>query len=661
MNERRSGVDRRAVEEPQGLSERYQAALVEMVSDLDAVTDLVRRSLRREDVERVVLKLGGEGHDPFTARVAELFRRVSALLLASRRLSDSLSLDVLLERTVELICEFVGAERCTIFLHDRSSDELYTRVAMGLKREVRLAADRGLAGAAFRSGQPILVADAYADARFNPEVDKGEGYRTRSVLCVPLRHQRDGESRIVGVVQVLNKRDGGFGEDDVRLVDMLNSQASAALVNAVLHEEVQRTRTLVDHGVRSVASLLEVSKALAAEVDLDSLLEVILAQATDVMQAERASFFVYEEDTRTLCSRVSRTLGRGQVRVPLGVGIAGHVAETLSPLNIPDAYADARFNPEVDRATSFRTRSILCAPVATRAGRLVGVIQVLNKRDGGPFTEEDVAFLEAFASHAAIAVDRARLVEAFVEKQKIEETLRLGHDIQMGMLPRPVAGTAEFELVARLRPARSVGGDLYDFLRDGDRLWFLIADVSGKGVGAALFMAVARTLFRAAAPGQTSPAAVLTRMNREIARDNERMLFVTAFLGCLELPHGELLFGNAGHNPPYRLSPDGSVSSVHGAHGVPLGVLPDYEYSEQALSLARAEGLFLYTDGVTEAMSPAGEQFSTARLEAYLRGVAAPAEAERLVAGCFGAVEAFEAGARQTDDIAVMLVRYLGG
>ena len=133
--------------------------------------------------------------------------------------------------------------------------------------------------------------------------------------------------------------------------------------------------------VRNMNSLLEVSKALGAEARLDSLLGVIVNKATEVMEAERSSIFIYDEASESLCLRVSEDLAQGQIRIPLGVGIAGHVAETREPLNVPDAYADPRFSPKFDRDTGFQTRSILCAPALTNAGRLIGVRSV--PVDGG--------------------------------------------------------------------------------------------------------------------------------------------------------------------------------------------------------------------------------------------------------------------------------------
>lgn len=412
--------------------------------------------------------------------------------------------------------------------------------------------------------------------------------------------------------------------------------------------------------VRNLNSLLEVSKALGAEARLDSLLGVIVGKATEVMEAERSSLFIFDEASQTLAIRMSEDVAQGQIRIPLGVGIAGHVARTREPLNVPDAYADPRFNPKFDRDTGFRTRSILCAPALTNTGRLIGVIQVLNKTGQGPFTQDDERLLLAFASIAGIALDRARLVEAFLEKEKIESSLRLAHDIQMGMLPKVFPRLPEIDVFATLRPAKSVGGDLYDFRLDGDHLWFAVGDVSGKGVPAALFMAVTKVLFGVSTEVETSPAAAMARVNRALCRENEHFLFVSAFLGRLDVRTGLLEYANAGHNLPYRLRGDGTVSAIVASPGLVMGVNEDFEFESGSLLLDPGDGVFLFTDGVTEAIDTKEELFSEARLEAYLRS-AAGWNPEDVVRGALRVLDEFVGAAPQFDDITALSVRYRAG
>ena len=407
--------------------------------------------------------------------------------------------------------------------------------------------------------------------------------------------------------------------------------------------------------VRDLGSLLEVSKALAVFVELDPLLKVILDKATEVMDAERSTIFMHDEKLSVLRSHLSGQIKRDAVLLHLGVGIAGHVAKTLSLLSVPDAYADPRFNPKFDKETGFRTRNILCAPLLSRDGRLLGVIQLLNKRGSLAFSTYDETLLLAFASIAGVAIDRARLVAAVVESKRIEESLRLAHDIQMGMLTTrfPREGVS---IHAALQPARGVGGDFYDIVEQEGRVWFAVGDVSGKGMGAALFMAITLTLFRASAEGAASPAEVMARMNRGLARDNERAMFVTVFVGLLDLATGRVTYANGGHNPPYLLRGTGAVDGLSNADSPALGVFEEAAYANSALDLRPGDGLFLYTDGITEAQTPDESFYGVERLEALLRALVSSSPAE-CVDRVVGDVNRFASGASPADDLTVLALR----
>jgi sigma-B regulation protein RsbU (phosphoserine phosphatase) len=204
-----------------------------------------------------------------------------------------------------------------------------------------------------------------------------------------------------------------------------------------------------------------------------------------------------------------------------------------------------------------------------------------------------------------------------------------------------------------------VGGDLYDVMADGERLWLLVGDVSGKGVGAALFMAVTKTLFRALAPGSGSVAEAVSRMNRELARDNERAMFVTVFAARLELATGELEYVNAGHNPTYRLEAGGGVAPLVGPVDPALGAVEAHAYRSSRLRLSPKDALLLYTDGVLEARDAGGDEFHALRLESYLGGCRG-LSAERVVQGLLERLDDFVGDAAQYDDVTVLALRWMG-
>ncbi len=181
----------------------------------------------------------------------------------------------------------------------------------------------------------------------------------------------------------------------------------------------------IEREIRNLNAILEVSKAMSSEIQLDNLLQVIVQKTVEIMEADLASLFLYDEGHNELWSKIAHKLGQLQeIRFSVGVGIAGDVAKTRQAANIADAYTDPRFNSDFDKQTGYQTRSILCLPMMSSKGKLVGVIQVLNKKDRGVFDERDESLLAALAAHAAVALERAQLTEVYVEKQRMDEALK---------------------------------------------------------------------------------------------------------------------------------------------------------------------------------------------------------------------------------------------
>lgn len=418
-----------------------------------------------------------------------------------------------------------------------------------------------------------------------------------------------------------------------------------------------------DRQVRNLNALLEVAKALGGEMQLDNLLPVIIQKTTEVMDADRSSLFIYDSETQELWSKVAEGMDAKEIRFPVGVGIAGDVAKTLKTSNIQDAYKDERFNPDFDKKTNYRTKSVLCMPMLNNEGELVGVVQVLNKKDGGAFDDQDENLLEALSVQAAVAIQRAQLLEAFVEKQRIQESLKLAADIQMGMLPKEFPAfpdREDFDLFASIIPAKEVGGDFYDFfLIDEDHLCFVIGDVSGKGVPAALFMAVTKTHVAASTIPGVEPSDILFRANNELCKENDQGMFCTIFYGILNTKTGEVHYSNGGHNPPYIIREDGTNEQVEGTMGIALGVMDEMDFGVNTLTLKKGESMYLYTDGVNEAMDIGGNEYSYERLEEFLTSTAGQQTTD-IVGGSLSDIESFVGNAEQSDDITVLMVKYTG-
>ena len=417
-----------------------------------------------------------------------------------------------------------------------------------------------------------------------------------------------------------------------------------------------------DKAARALYALLELSKALSSVVDLDHLLTVIVEKASAVVDAERTSVFIYDADKDRLWSRVAQGIESGTIELPLGTGIVGEVARTRRLANIPDAYRDPRFNREPDQKTGFRTCAILCAPVIDSKGNLLAVIESINKAVGPQFDEHDEMLMHALAAHVAVAIERARATDIQIDNERFEQSLRLANAIQMRMLPSgtvTLPDSAAFALHAHIRPARQVGGDLYDFFWTDDRLAFCIGDVTGKGIGAALVMAVTKTLFRAHAALQTSPAKLMSAANAHLYEETDPTMFVTAFCGFLDLRTGRLRYSNAGHDRPLIVANGKPVQRLQSKSGLPLGVLHDFSYVVEEITLEPGDALFLYTDGVTEATNRAEELFSMERLRGVLDARTSQ-EPPELIRSVLANVDRFAEGTAQADDITMLCLQFRG-
>ncbi|HEY7493359.1 MAG TPA: GAF domain-containing protein [Candidatus Tectomicrobia bacterium] len=335
----------------------------------------------------------------------------------SEVLALRMDIESLIDRVVRSASQVMHADRASLFLVEPLSGDLWSQVAQGEEScEIRIPAGSGIAGWVAQYDQWVNIADVYHDSRFNPAVDQRTGYRTRSVLCGPVKNLH---GEVIGVIQVINKKNGVFTADDEALFRAFAYQTAIAVENFHLYK-----RLMVNH--EKMLILLDVATSVAQTLDLETLMGKIIAKISEVLHADRSSLFLLDRDTNELWAKKAEGANVTEIRFPRTVGLAGYVASTGELLNIPDAYTDARFNPAFDQATGFRTRTVLCAPVRKREGEIIGVIQTMNKQDG-VFDHEDESLLQALASQIAIALENAQLYERTVEMknylQSVQESI----------------------------------------------------------------------------------------------------------------------------------------------------------------------------------------------------------------------------------------------
>ena len=291
-------------------------------------------------------------------------------------------------------------------------------------------------------------------------------------------------------------------------------------------------------------------------------------------------------------------------------------------------------------------------------GQAIAVLG-LGSREPRELDEDELRFARLLANQAALSFEHARLHRVESQGQRMEMDLQQARRIQISLLPGGYPVAPGWEFAATYESAREIGGDLYDFIEwpdDPRRIGLLIADVSGKGTAAALFMAHSRAMIRGAAQTLPGPAATLAQANVQIARDNHAMLFVSAFYAVLDTATGRLSFANAGHNVPLVLRADGTLEEVM-SRGMVLGIMDDIEYDEDEIVLERGDALVLYTDGITEAMNRTDDLFGKDRLKEAILSAAPAGDARAIINAIIEAVKRYAGATPQADDLTIVTVR----
>jgi sigma-B regulation protein RsbU (phosphoserine phosphatase) len=543
-------------------------------------------------------------------------QRLEMLYRISQIFSSTLGLEDILNIIMDEVIQTTQAER-GFMISLGEDDELVFQVARGIDHsqlnEGHSAVSKSIVKQVMDSLEPVLAHEALSDARFK-ESESVMEMKLRSIICVPLTHQQ----KVTGVIYVENRRQGGiFSDKEVELLSAIAANASIALENKRLFQDLEGQ-------IRTLNLLYEISADLTSRLELEQLLTATLQRIQSALDAPAASLLTIEGDE--LVFKVALGEKAAEIkpfRIPIQEGLAGWVVQHGQGVIVNDAQNDPRFYRQADDKSGFLTESLIAAPLLVKE-EPIGVIELFNKRGG--FTDKDLELLGAIASTASIAIDNARLYQAAVEKGRMERELQMALNVQTGLLPSRTPEISGWEFAASWQPAREVSGDFYDFLEIqnlsgevGKTLGLFIADVTDKGMPAALFMAYTRSILRASLLADTSPAVGITRANRLICQETSHGLFVTLFYGQLNTATGELVYVNAGHNPPLCYQNASSSLERLMPTGIPLGVVEEFEYQQEQISLAPGDFLFCYTDGIIESINSMNEEFGLERLEKVLR------------------------------------------
>jgi sigma-B regulation protein RsbU (phosphoserine phosphatase) len=424
--------------------------------------------------------------------------------------------------------------------------------------------------------------------------------------------------------------------------------AAVALRDAELLSSTQRT-------LAKLQFLVDASKALGSTLDLSELLGRILDVAKNQADAERGTIYLVDDKTQEIWSLIAHGLEKQKIRLPLGKGIAGHVAKTGEIVNIPDAYADPRFNPEVDKRTGYRTRTILCLPIRNKTGKIIAALQLLNKQRG-TFTDDDVDFLLTLSGHMALALENAQLHRDLLEKERLEREMALARGIQRSLLPETTPVVQGFEIAVLNEPCYAVGGDYYDFLSLGpNTLLVVIADVEGKGISSAMIMSNLQATLRALVLHLHSLNDITESLNHMILTDTRGEKYMSMFLGLIDLRRRTIHYINCGHVPPVIIRPGQNPIQLT-VGGMVIGLFENAQFERGDEKFRTGDVLILCTDGVTEAMDAQDNEYGLDHLIECVRQ-AAGGKASEIITTVSTDVARFSRDGTHLDDKVMIAIK----
>jgi len=401
-------------------------------------------------------------------------------------------------------------------------------------------------------------------------------------------------------------------------------------------------------------AILGVTSALAAPFDLMTMLGEVVAAAKQVLSADRGSVWLYDAAADELVLEVAT--GIAPVRVPSGAGLVGACARERRIINVPDCYADPRFDSSVDKASGYQTRCMLTLPLVDHKDVLVGVMQVLNKSDG-VFDEDDEALATALAAQCAVALQRVRMTEALIEGEKMRQALEMAREVQMSTLPGVMPRIPSYDVCGTFRSAELTGGDTFDLSLIDQGLLIVLGDATGHGIAPALSVtqmhAMLRMAFRLGVDLRTAFVEVNNRLTEILPEDR----FITAFVGLLDPQSHRLHFHSGGQAPILYFRADEGACERYKPTSFPLGAMPLATLKDAVtLDMRPGDILMLLSDGIYECRNRRDEQFGEARVHELVRAHHAKSAAEWLTV-LFDSVAKFTDGTPQEDDMTAVVVK----
>jgi sigma-B regulation protein RsbU (phosphoserine phosphatase) len=524
------------------------------------------------------------------------------LLEVATLTSETLELDELLANVAEIVRRVTPYDLFAILLFNDKRKDLRIRYAVGHREEVvrnlSLALGEGIVGSAAASRQPILLPDVKTDDRYLSASDF-----VRSELAVPMIARQ----RLVGIIDVQATRVGAYKDYDRAMLSLIAGRVAAAIDNAQLYRRAERQ-------YRTIRTLSRVSNEFASILDIDELLSKVASSVRGLINYDAFSILLVDVAQQALRHRFSIRYDQrvNLDNIPVGKGITGAAATSREAVRVHDTTTDARYI-----ASHPGIRSEIAVPLILQ-DRVIGVLNLESERIGH-FTEDHARTLTLLAPSVAIAVENARLYNEIGERERrMQEDLKAAFELQTVLLPSEAPEVEGLDIAIGMRPAREISGDLYDFFEHTNS-HFAIAfgDSSGKGAAAALYGAMVNGRMRTLAPRRRSPAELMKALNDALTQRKVEGRYVTLLIVLWHAHSKAFTMSNAGGSPP-MICRGNEILKVE-VEGVPLGLLEDREYDEVVFQAVEGDLVVLFSDGVSDHLNAAGEEYGRGRLATVVR------------------------------------------
>ena len=570
--------------------------------------------------------------------------KVDPLLLeVADVVNTTLDLDTTLRRVAELVRKVIDYEIFAILLLNERTQELRFRFQVGYPREyadrARIKVGCGVTGRAAQLRKALLIEDVTKESDYIEAIPN-----VRAELAVPLIVK----NRLIGVIDLEAREPGYFTEEHRRLLELIGSRMAVGIENAQLY-----TRTTKQ--ARTLLLLNEIARELTSILNLDELLKRIAELLNRIIDYQMFSILLLDESGEKLAHRFSLRFQESihlKHDIPLGRGIVGAAASEKAAVLVPDVSKDLRYvmaNPE--------TKSELAVPLIYK-DKVIGVLDLEHTRRGF-FTEDHKRTITTLAAQVAIAIENARLYEEIArQERRLERDLQLARELQFRLLPQAMPKLQNLEVAARFSPARTIGGDLYDFVQYSlGRLGIVVGDVSGKGAPAAIYAALVSGILRSHAPMEPAPAEMLSAVNFSLSERRIEAQYICMLYAVWDDERRVLQVSNSGLPRPIYVH-DGTMEIIE-ATGLPLGLFDTAEYDEFTFRAKPGDMFVFFSDGILDARNRAGDMFGRAGVEKVI--AECPDQSpECVVNSLFAAVEEHAAGEDTFDDQTVLAIRVKG-